>query len=385
MSQETLDTEHMKAALGLARRNLGSTASNPSVGCVIVQPEHNRVIARGWTAEGGRPHAETQALARAGDAATGATATGATAYVTLEPCAHDGQTPPCATALMNAGIARVVVGIGDPDPRTAGKGIAALRKAGVEVCEGVCAAEAREMNLGFFSVVLRGRPLVTLKLATSLDGRIATHTGDSKWITGKAARAAGHLLRAEHDAILVGSNTALVDDPDLTCRIEGLEYRSPVRVVADGRLRLPLTSKLVVTAKATPTCILTSAKGPKERRKAFKDLGVDLIDVPETPGQGLHMDKALEALAARGITRLLVEGGSRLAGSLIAHHLVDRVVWFRAPLILGGDGRAALEALGVDKVADGVRLKRLSSEDIGADVTEIYEIEGATDGLFALK
>jgi len=370
----------MKMALGLARRNLGATAANPSVGCVLVDGNSSRVIARGWTQTGGRPHAEIEALARAGDAAKGATA-----YVTLEPCAHEGETPSCAKELAKAGITRAVIAIRDPDPRTAGKGIQALQDENVSVTEGVCQDDALELNLGFFSKVIRKRPMVTLKLATSLDGRIATHNGNSQWITGPEAREGANLLRAEHDAIMVGSNTALIDNPELTCRLTGLEDRSPVRIVADGRLRLPLTSNLVATAANIPTWVVTNARAAKDRHKAFADVGVALIDVPESPEMGLDLAKALETFAARGITRLLVEGGSNLAASLLRARLVDRIVWFRAPVILGGDGLPALQALGIDTVAEGVQLKLLGTEKFGKDVAETYAIETATFDQNALR
>ena len=370
----------MQVALTMARRHMGMTAPNPSVGCIIVDPGTNRIIGRGVTAKGGRPHAETQALKQAGG-----TAPGASAYVTLEPCAHEGDTPSCARSLVGAGVSRVIIATCDPDPRTAGRGADILLKAGIEVSEGICEHEAREQHLGFFSKLLRQRPTVTLKLATSLDGRIATHNGSSKWITGPEARRAGHLLRAEHDAILVGSNTALADDPDLTCRIAGLEDCSPVRVVADGRLRLPLTSKLVTTAATTPTWILTGSAVGEEQVSAFEDTAAELIQVPETAGNLLDMTKATEILSQRGITRLLVEGGSRLAASLLKDNLVDRLVWFRASLLIGGDGKSALEALGISDIAMSTRLNLVGQELIGRDVTETYEIEGATDQLFALN
>ena len=231
----------MAGALALARRGLGRVAPNPAVGCVLVKDGH--IIGRGWTLNGGRPHAETEALRRAGSAAKGATA-----YVTLEPCAHHGKTGPCAEALVAAGIARAVVAIEDPDPRVSGKGIAILQRAGIAVTMGVGQAAAAAINEGFFRRVRDRRPLFTLKLATSLDGRIATHTGESRWITGEKARAQAHLLRAEHDAVLIGSDTALIDDPKLTCRLPGLERVSPLRIVLDGRLRLPLTHDLVAGA-----------------------------------------------------------------------------------------------------------------------------------------
>lgn len=373
MTQSAFDIEHMTAALGLARRGLGTTAPNPSVGCVLVDERNNRAIARGWTQRSGRPHAEMDALDRAGSSARGTTA-----YVTLEPCAHEGETPSCANKLIEAGIRRAVIATRDPDPRTAGKGIAAMAAADIEVVEQVCEREAQDVNLGFFSVIQRKRPMVTLKLATSLDGKIATHSGNSQWITGEGARASAHQLRAEHDAILVGSNTALMDDPSLTCRIEGLEDRSPIRIVADGRLRLPLTSKLVATAKEVPTWVVTSSGGPAERHRAFEDVGVTVIDVPETEGHGLNVRLTLEAFAKRGLTRVLVEGGSHLAAALLQAHLVDRIVWFRAPVILGADGLPALQALGVDTVAEAIQLKLLTREEIGKDVAETYAIENTT-------
>src|SRR5918994_6733853 len=227
------DRAHMAAALALSRRGLVNTWPNPAVGCVIVR--EGRVVGRGWTQPGGRPHAETEALARAGDQARGATA-----YVTLEPCSHWGRTPPCCDALIAAGVARVVVATGDPDPRVDGRGMRRLREAGIAVDQGLLEAEARAVIAGFVRRITRGLPLVTLKLATTLDGRIATASGESRWITGAAARRAAHALRARHDAVLVGSGTVLADDPDLTCRLPGMERGVPIaRVVADARLRTP--------------------------------------------------------------------------------------------------------------------------------------------------
>src|SRR5215218_7029847 len=253
------DLNHMRAALALARRGVGSTWPNPSVGCVIVRdgPGGGQVVGRGWTQPGGRPHAEAEALARAGEAARGATA-----YVTLEPCSHWGRTPPCCDALIAAGVARVVVATGDPDPRVDGRGLRQLREAGIAVEQGLLETEARAVIAGFVRRITRGLPLVTLKLATSLDGRIATATGESRWITGDAARRAAHGLRASHDAVLVGSGTVLADDPDLTCRNPGMARVPIARVVADTRLRTPLGSRLVRTAREAPTWIITSTGQP---------------------------------------------------------------------------------------------------------------------------
>jgi diaminohydroxyphosphoribosylaminopyrimidine deaminase/5-amino-6-(5-phosphoribosylamino)uracil reductase len=362
------DRHHMRAALGLARRGLGCVWPNPAVGCVIVRD--GRVVGRGWTQPGGRPHAETEALRRAGEAAHGATA-----YVTLEPCAHHGQTGPCAAALIEAGIARAVVAVQDPDPRVDGGGLKMLRDAGIAVEIGVLEAAAEEVNAGFLMRVTRGRPLVAWKAATTLDGRIATHAGESRWITGEAARRAGHMMRASHDAILVGSGTALSDDPELTCRIEGLEDRTPVRVVVDGRLRLPLTHKLVSGARAAPTWMMTLAadeRGQAERRDAYRAAGVEVIEGPADADGNPDMAVALRALGERGITRLLVEGGGRIAAALMRARLIDRVTWFRAPALIGGDGVPAIAGFGVDRMVDVPRLVRASASLLGDDAVETY-------------
>ena len=341
------DIQFMKMALTLAERGLGQVSPNPAVGCVIVRDgDHgSRIVGRGWTQTGGRPHAETEALARAG-----AQARGATAYISLEPRAHHGQTGPCAQALIDAGISRVVGAVSDPNPKVAGRGFAMLEAAGVEVSENVCGDEARHLNAGFFLTMSEARPLVTLKIASSLDGRSATHDGQSQWITGERARNRGHLLRATHDAIMVGSATAVVDDPQLTCRLPGLGKRSPIRIVADGRLRLPLTAKLVRDARNAPVWLLTLPGGDDARRKAFEDCGVTLIDV--APGEDglMNMRLALEEVASRGVTRLLVEGGARLSASLMRARLVDRIEWFQSPKVIGGDGYPAIAGLGVKHV-----------------------------------
>ena len=355
----------MRAALALARRGLGTVWPNPAVGCVIVKD--GRVVGRGWTQPGGRPHAETEALAMAGKSASGATV-----YVTLEPCAHHGKTAPCADALISAGVSRVVVAVQDPDPRVAGKGIDRLRLAGIPVTEGVLHKDASEINAGFFLRVSNGRPLVTLKLASTLDGRIATHSGESRWITGNEARAAAHMLRAETDAIMVGSGTALHDDPDLTCRLPGLVERSPVRVVVDGRLRLPLTSRLVATANDVPTWLLTLEGGEAFRREAYEEAGVDVVEVAAGPDGAIDLALALEALAESGVTRVLVEGGAHLAAALLRAGLVDRLVWFRAPRLIGGDGLPAAVSFGVDHLAQTPRFERIEVRAVGDDLMETY-------------
>jgi diaminohydroxyphosphoribosylaminopyrimidine deaminase / 5-amino-6-(5-phosphoribosylamino)uracil reductase len=363
--QESLDLQVMRGALTLARRGLGRVWPNPAVGCVIVKD--GRVVGRGWTQPGGRPHAETEALARAG-----AGAHGATAYVTLEPCCHWGRTPPCADALVAAGLVRVVVALEDPDPRVAGGGLARLRAAGIAVEAGLCAVEAAEINAGFLSRLRLGRPLVTLKLATSLDGRIAAPSGESRWITGPAAREHAHLLRATHDAILVGTDTVIADDPQLTCRLPGLAEHSPVRVVIDRQLRVPSDAHLFAEARAVPTWVLTLASADEARQKALGDAGV--IVIPAEPDRAGRIDlvTALSLLGERGLTRLLVEGGGRLAASLLRAGLVDRLVWLHAPLLLGGDGIPAVAELGLDRLADAPAFERLTSDLVGEDVLTVF-------------
>ena len=361
------DLAHMQAALGLARRGLGRTWPNPAVGCVIVKD--GRVVGRGWTQPGGRPHAETEALARAG-----AVARGATAYVTLEPCSHHGRTPPCAEALIAAGIARVVAAVEDPDPRVAGRGITRLRDAGIAVETGLCAAEAAELNAGFFSRIGRGRPLVTLKLATSLDGRIATASGESRWITGPAARERAHLLRATHDAVLVGTGTALTDDPELTCRLAGLGERSPARIVLDRRLRLPLGLKLFAQGVLAPTWVAAAPSADPARQAELARRGVKLIATEEDTAGGIDLAALLHRLGDEGLTRLLVEGGGGLAASLLHAGLIDWLVWMRAPLVIGGDGIPAIAALSYGALAGAPRFTLVAREQAGADVIETYRV-----------
>lgn len=359
------DEQFMRIAIGLARRGHGNVSPNPSVGCVVVKD--GTIVGRGWTRSGGRPHAETEALKRAG-----AGARGATVYVTLEPCAHHGQTPPCAEALIDAGVARVVVGSRDPDPRVNGGGMAMLTDAGIKVDEGVCAEESADIVGGFLTRVRQGRPMVTVKTATTIDGRIATASGESQWITGPLSRALGHGMRARHDAILVGARTAIADDPSLACRLPGLEGASPVRVVVDGRTELPLTHNLVATANKSPTWMLTRADGDAMRRKAYSDCGVTLIDVPVGQGGNLDLAAALRALGERGITRLMVEGGGRLIAGLLNADLVDRLVWFRAPKMIGGDGVPAVAGFGVRELDGAVNFVKVSTRPVGADIVETY-------------
>jgi diaminohydroxyphosphoribosylaminopyrimidine deaminase/5-amino-6-(5-phosphoribosylamino)uracil reductase len=356
----------MAVALRLAERGLGSVWPNPAVGCVLAQG--GRIVGRGWTQPGGRPHAEVEALGRAGPAALGATA-----YVSLEPCAHYGHTPPCTMALLQAGIRRVVIATLDPDPRVDGRGIEQLRQAGVEVAVGLGRARADAINAGFILCKQAGRPLVTLKLATSLDGRIATRTSASQWITGEQARAHGHLLRRSHDAVMVGSGTALADDPALTCRLPGVDDHRRVRIVLDGRLRLDPASKLARSAREAPTWLFTAADAAPGKVAALRALGVEVMAVALQDGR-LDLGLVLAALAARGITRVLVEGGAELATSLLRQRRVDRLAWFRAPMLIGGDGHAALGALGVEALVDAIGVENVDATLVARDRLERYMI-----------
>ena len=361
------DLDAMRGALALARRGLGSVWPNPAVGCVI--SNQGQVVGRGWTQPGGRPHGETEALRRAGEAARGAVS-----YVSLEPCCHWGKTPPCVDALVTAGVRRAVVALEDPDPRVAGEGLRRLRAAGLDVEVGLCAEEAAEVNAGFFTRLRLGRPLVTLKFATSLDGRIATASGESQWISGPPARERAHALRASHDAIMVGTGTVVADDPQLTCRLPGLDHRSPVRVVIDRHLRIPPTARLIADARRIPTWVLTLRSADPARRAGFLAKGVTLIEVDADREGQVDLAVALKALGERGITRLLVEGGAGLAAAFFRAHLVDRLVWVHAPLAIGGDGIPAIGGLDLAALSDAPAFERLSTETIGDDVLTTFRV-----------
>ena len=360
MSTPATDARFMALALALGRRGMGRTWPNPAVGCVIVQ--EGIVVGRGWTADGGRPHAEPRALAQAG-----ARARGATAYVTLEPCAHHGQTPPCAEALIAAGVARVVVATTDPDPRVAGRGLALLRDSGVALTTGVMQAEADADHAGFFSRIRAGRPLVTLKLATTLDGRIATRTGDSRWITGPLARRHVHALRLRHDAVMVGAGTVRADDPMLDVRGFG-PVRHPVRVVLSAALDLPRAGRLWDSAGAPP---LWLCHGPEAEAGAWTGQGALSLPVPLTDG-ALDLPATLATLGAQGLTRVLCEGGGTLAAGLLRAGLVDRLVLFTGGAAIGADGRAGLGPMGVSALADAPRFTLAQVTPVGGDVMQVW-------------
>ena len=354
------DLSHMRAALALARRGLGTTWPNPSVGCVIVRD--GRVVGRGTTSPGGRPHAEVVALQAAADRAKGATA-----YVTLEPCCHFGRSPPCTDALIAAGIARVVVAATDPDPRVNGEGLVKLRAAGIDVQTGLLQAEALETLIGFSHHITLGRPMVTLKLASTLDGRIATPGGESQWITGTPARRLAHAMRGRHDAVMVGVGTVLADNPDLTCRIPGFRPTPSVRIVADSHLRTPLTSRLLATAQEIPTWFLLRQGTNLAREEAFTTIGAKLIKVPGSTA-GVDLIAAMSALSTAGLTRILVEGGGQLAAALLRDDLVDRIAWFHAPCVMGGDGWPAVQAFGIRTLEQMPRFRRDCTTLVGNDM-----------------
>lgn len=356
----------MRHALRLAERALGSTAPNPAVGCVIVRDA--RVVGRGWTQPGGRPHAETMALAQAGSAARGATA-----YVTLEPCAHHGQTPPCANALAEAQLARVVAAVIDPDPRVSGAGFAYLEKHGIDVTRGVLESDARALNAGFFKRVTVSRPLVALKIAQTLDGRVADPHGNSRWITSAEARRHGHLLRTRYDAIMVGIGTVLADDPLLTCRLAGLERRSPLRVVLDSKLQLPPDSQLARTAREYPVTLFTLAQTGGGDLAA---MGVGIERFREAENGFPAIGAILEALGGRGITRLLVEGGPRVHASFFKSGFADLLHLYRAPMFLGAAGKSAIGFNWQSDLISAPRLNLLERTPLGPDLCETFAFGG---------
>jgi len=362
------DRRMMGAALRLGRRNLGSTRPNPAVGAIIVRYEDGRpvVVGRGWTAEGGRPHAETEALSEAGAAARGATA-----YVTLEPCAHHGGTPPCSEALVEAGVARVVYAIEDPDPRVAGKGRAILEAAGIAVTAGVLRDDAVRDHAGHIARVTKGRPHVILKLAISADGMIGRREGERMTITSPPALTAVQAMRAEVDAVAIGIGTVLVDDPRLTVRLAGLAKRSPVRVVLDATARLPLHSKLVATAREVPVVAVTAPEAPAERTDALGEAGVRIMAVGDGSG-GVNIEEALKRLAEEGTTRILFEGGSRVASSLVGGDLADEVILFRAPVVVGPDGVRALDGHALSAIERSPRYRQIDAAIVGDDQMRRY-------------
>ncbi|MBF0249050.1 MAG: bifunctional diaminohydroxyphosphoribosylaminopyrimidine deaminase/5-amino-6-(5-phosphoribosylamino)uracil reductase RibD [Alphaproteobacteria bacterium] len=354
----------MRAALSLARRGLGNTAPNPAVGCILVH--EGRVVGRGWTQPGGRPHAEAVALTQAGDAARGATA-----YVTLEPCAHFGVTPPCASALIAAGVKRVVNAVSDPDQRVCGKGLKMLRDGGVEVVDGVLRDEAWRANLGFFLRLTRHRPMFTLKLATDRDGQIPKRgaQGPDKWITSPEARRRGHMLRGQHDAVLFGIGTVLDDDPEYTCRVPGWPQSNPVRILVDSKLSIPHGAKLLQTLADAPLWIVTTDAADQRRALDLEALGVTVIRAQDTREGRPTVAWIAAELAGRGLNRVLIETGPALVTAFLDAAVVDEVHWFRAHKALEDAGTPAFSPMALERLA----LRRQAVLQAGPDALEIYQ------------
>ena len=358
------DARWMALALSLGARGLGEVWPNPAVGCVLVR--EGRVVGRGRTARGGRPHAEVAALVQAGGLARGACA-----YVSLEPCNHTGKTGPCAQALIEAGVVRVVVACEDPDPRVAGGGIARLRDAGIEVVVGVRATEAYRAHAGFFSRVRDGRPMVTLKTATSLDGRIATASGESQWITGPEARGRVHGMRARHDAVMVGAGTARADDPALTVRGFGA-VAQPVRVVVSRRLDVPVASGLGRTADEVPVWLVHGPDAPMAARAAWTDAGARLIESTLDAGGQMDVAEVLQHLGQAGLTRVFCEGGGALAASLLAADVVDELAVFSGGLVIGAEGTPSVGAMGLAALNDAPRFYLERVDGVGPDALSLW-------------
>lgn len=361
----TDDLRFMQLALTLGRRGQGRTWPNPAVGSVVVKD--GVVLGRAWTHDGGRPHAETQALAQAGEAARGATL-----YVTLEPCSHHGKTPPCADAIIAAGVTRVVSALDDPNPKVAGQGHARIRAAGIALEVGVCADEARRDHAGHIRRITEGRPHVTLKLALSADEKIGAAGRRPFQITGEEVRTRVHMFRAQSDAILVGVGTALADNPQLNCRLPGMELRSPVRVILDRHLRLPPSSYLAKTARQHPLWIFAAAGAEPSSATLLRAEGADIVPAPANE-LGIDLNGVLKELGRRGVTRLMVEGGARVAASFVASGLADEVWLYRGPVTIGPDGVSALDGLPLTAVTQSPHYRIRATEALGQDTLTIYE------------
>lgn len=351
------DEQFMRLALTLARKGLGATSPNPVVGCVIVRD--GEVVGEGWHLKAGTPHAEVHALTAAGRHAASADV-----YVTLEPCSHFGKTPPCADALIDAGVARVFVGMTDPNPKVAGSGIVKLMDAGIDVLVGCLEEECRAINRPFIKHVTTGLPFVTLKSAMTLDGKTATSSGDSRWVTAEPARRHVHILRGISDAVMVGIGTVLADDPILTCRVEG--GRDPLRVVVDSSLRIPLSAKVLNLDSPARTLIATVSTD-KDRIAALIDAGAEVMVCKEKGGR-VDLPSLLKKLGERGIQSVLLEGGAGLAGSFIRGQCIDSCLLFYSPRLLGGDGTGLFSGGAIERMADAVPLENLSVRQCGVDI-----------------
>lgn len=353
-----MDGGYMKMALQLAQKARGNTSPNPLVGAVVVK--ENTVVGTGYHQKAGTPHAEVHALREAGDAARGADL-----YVTLEPCNHYGRTPPCTEAIIRAGIKRVFVALSDPNPLVSGKGLARLREHGIEVYEGLLAEEARKVNEVFFKYIRTKLPFVAIKTATSLDGKIATKTGESRWITGEEARLHGHMLRSTYDAVLVGIGTISVDDPSLTCRLPNQEGRDPIRIIADSKLSISEESRVLNLQSSAPTIIATTSQSPADKRRLIEQKAPVLV---VNEGPRVVLPSLLKVLGEMDITSVLVEGGGQINGAFLRESLVDKYYCYLAPKIIGGTkALGSFAGEGVSTLADAVCLTDISIEHLGED------------------
>tara|TARA_Y100000739_G_C20594728_1_gene459750 strand:+ start:292 stop:1419 length:1128 start_codon:yes stop_codon:yes gene_type:complete len=365
--EEDYDRRWMSLAISLASRGLGKTWPNPSVGCVIVQK--NKVVGRGITAPGGRPHAEKIALEQAGERSKGASV-----YLTLEPCSHFGETGPCVTELINAEVADVVVALKDPDPRVSGRGLEALKKEGINVRLGLLREEAFWLNQGFFNKILINRPLLTLKLASTFDGRIATQSGESKWITGENSRRKVHSLRAKHDAILIGGGTAREDNPMLNVRDLGIDH-TPIRILVSKNLNIPYDSDIVNSPSNGPVWMVHGPNVSEKKIKSWEAKGAKLIQVPLIKNKLLDLEVMMRTFGKLGLTRILCEGGGSIAASLIQQKVVDRIIGFTGGKIFGSRGIPAVGALNFKNITEMPILKSISTEQIENDILHTWKIE----------
>jgi len=356
-----IDVQYMQQALALARGGLGLVSPNPLVGCVIVQA--GAVVGRGYHQRFGGPHAEVHALQEAGSQARGAVL-----YVNLEPCSHTGKTPPCADAVIQSGVSRVVAALRDPNPRVNGRGLSRLEAAGIAVTVGVCEAEARKLNEVFIKYTTTRCPFVTLKSAITLDGKIATRTGASQWITGELARQEGHRLRHAADAILVGIGTVLQDDPQLTTRLPDQQGANPLRVIVDSTLRVPLQAQVTDVASDRRTLIVTTARAPVAHSEALRTRGVEVVCLPAYDDGRVDLEALCRYLGERGVASVLVEGGATLSATLLRRRLVDKVLLFVAPKIIGGDGISMVGPCGVETMEQVIHLRDVVSQCLGNDV-----------------
>lgn len=358
----------MQHAINISTRGLGLTCPNPSVGCVIVNKDI--IVGRGITAKGGRPHAETIALNMAGKKAKGSTV-----YVTLEPCNHFGETDPCCDALISAGVSKVVSATLDPDVRVSGAGLKKLEDSGIEVISGVLENEAIAVNEGYFKNKLHNLPLVTLKIAVTIDSKTATSSGESKWISSKGARYHSHMLRARNDAIIISSTTAISDNPSLTCRLPGMSGYSPIRVILDAFRKVPNNLEIFKSAINLPLWIFTSVPIDEKINQESIKLGAKIINVNKDKfGYGLNLNEVFTSLSDRGITRVMVESGGNLSSALLMENLIDRLVIYRAPFVIGGDGLSAIDSINLDSLSNKIQFELLKLDQFDENIIETYKV-----------